>query len=41
VNNLYKFSPIKDEKTFENALFYTAKELEKLSEKLIGGGNYQ
>jgi len=36
MNNLYRFSPIKDAKTLEDALFYTAKELEKLSEKLIG-----
>ena len=30
MNKLYRFSPIKDEKTFEESLFYTAKELEKL-----------
>ena len=36
MNNLYRFSPIEDEKTFEEALVYTAQELEKLSEKLIG-----
>lgn len=36
MNNIYRFSPIKDTETFEKVLNYITVELDKLSQKLLG-----